>query len=286
MTQLVPMKDKLNSVRGLLEKARPQLKMALPAHMSADRLIRITLTSILRNPRLLECTQESLISAVLQSAQLGLPPDDVRGLAYLVPFRNTKKGTTEVQLIPGYLGLLDLARRSGFITSAQMEVVYEWDKFVYEKGLERKLKHEPGKRPVAFKDAAPAQGMTHVYAILRYKDNNYDFEVMTTDEVAYHRDRYSRAKTEGPWVTNLDSMALKTVLWKVLKLAPKTPELAKAIALDELHESGIPQDLDLDIDLDTKGADTEKKGLDKLADTPAKRGMRSSVLIVSHLELF
>jgi recombination protein RecT len=74
-----------------------QLKMALPKHLTPDRLLRVAMTSIQQNPRLLDCTQESLLKSVIICAQLGLEPDGIIGGAYLVPYFNTKKNTYEAQ---------------------------------------------------------------------------------------------------------------------------------------------------------------------------------------------
>lgn len=227
---------KVENVRGLLKGAMPQILMALPKHMSGDRLARIAMTSIARNPKILDCTPNSLIGAIIQCAQLGLEPDDVRGTAYLVPFFNNKRGKLEIQLIPGYVGLMDLARRSRLVSTIEARPAYTKDVFEFEFGLSPRLKHIPsGQMEVA--------EITHFYCIGRLRDGGAQVEIMTREQVERVRDRFSKAKDVGPWVTDFEAMGKKTVVRRVCKYLPASPELAVAVALDEIAEVGIPQDL-------------------------------------------
>lgn len=234
--QLVTVADQAKSLRELLTARKAELAAALPRHITADRLLRLMMTAVTRNPKLLACTQASLYGALLQTAQLGLEPD-LLGQSYLVPFRNTKKGVVECQLIPGYLGLLTLARRSGQIASVEARVVRKGDKFSFRYGLDPKLEHEPVAAPL---DKSP---LTHVYALARFIHGGVpSWLVMTREEVEQHRAR-SRSANEGPWVTDYEAMSLKTVLRQLCKFLPSSVELQTAVALDEAHEAGIPQDL-------------------------------------------
>jgi recombination protein RecT len=67
--------------------------------------------------------------------------------------------------------------------------------------------------------------------------------VMTKAEVDAHRDRYSRAAKEGPWLTEYPEMAKKTVLRRLCKLLPASVELQTAVVLDERAELQLPQGL-------------------------------------------
>lgn len=232
--QLVTVSQKAANLREMLTARKSELQAALPRHLTADKMLRLTFTACTKNPKLLECSPASVYGAVLQCAQLGLEPD-LLGQAYLVPFYNSKKKQFEVQLIPGYLGLLTLARRSGQIASIEARVVREGDLFEYEFGLTPKLKHKP--EPKAEGD------ITHVYAIARFMHGGEpSWEVMTGAEVELHRGR-SRAAESGPWVTDWPAMALKTVLRKLAKLLPASVELQTAVQLDEAADAGLPQDL-------------------------------------------
>jgi len=256
-TELMVYQKKVASVRDLLERSRTQIALALPKHMNADRLLRVAMTSVQRNPKLLDCSQVSLIAAIIQSAQLGLEPDDLLGHAYLVPFKTT------VVLIPGYKGLISLARRSGEIKAVYARVVYEKDHFKISFGINETLEHIP----TAEENPGPIIGC---YAVAHFKDGGYQVEWMWKREIDAIRKR-SKAANEGPWVTDYEMMAKKTVLRRLCKLLPASVELATAVALDERAEEGLPQDLETIIDLSQeegaeKNPDKGKKKLDMLTE--------------------
>jgi len=233
-------KNPINSFRDLLEKLRPQIQMALPKHIDLNRMIRICLTTIQRNPKLLDCTQDSLLGCLFQCVQLGLEPDGLLGHAYLIPFNDRKNNRVICTLIVGYKGLLKLARQSNEITSISARVVYSKDVFEYEFGLEEKLVHKPSH------DEDPGE-MTFAYAIFRLKGGGYHFDVMSVGEIDRIRDR-SKAAKDGPWVTDYDEMAKKTVLRRASKMAPASIEdLARAVALDSRSDAGLAPALDIDM---------------------------------------
>ena len=161
---------------ALVEKLKPQLALALPRHMTADRMARIVLTDMRRVPKLMECTPQSLAGAIMASAQLGLEPGNGLGHAYLLPFdKRAKVGgqwqtvATECQIIIGYRGMIDLARRSGQIVSLSARIVHERDHFAYRYGLDENVEHVP--------HAGEAPGpMTFVYAVAKLKDGGVQFE--------------------------------------------------------------------------------------------------------------
>lgn len=218
-----------DGIADLLMRSRGQLAVALPKHLTADRMIRVTLTTLRRNPALQRCSVPSFLGAVFRAAQLGLEIDSGLGHAYLIPYRE------EATLVIGYQGLLDLVRRSGQVSTIYAREVYEGDVFSYSFGLEPKLEHVPG-------DACNPDGITHVYAVARLRDGGVQYEVMRRSEVEAIRKR-SRAGASGPWVTDYAMMARKTVLRRLCKLLPLSIEAQRAVTLDEAPDAGIGQGL-------------------------------------------
>ena len=226
---------------ALVEKLKPQLALALPRHMTADRMARIVLTDMRRVPKLMECTPQSLAGAIMASAQLGLEPGNGLGHAYLLPFdKRAKVGgqwqtvATECQLIIGYRGMIDLARRSGQIVSLSARIVHERDHFTYRYGLDETIEHVPhaGEHPGA---------MTFVYAVAKLKDGGVQFEVMSRAEVEAIRAK-SKAGSSGPWVDHFEEMAKKTAIRRLFKYLPVSVEMARAVTMDEQADAGLPQD--------------------------------------------
>lgn len=252
--QIIPFQKKVGNIRALLIKSKDQMAMALPKHISVDRMLRIAMTSIQKTPKLVDCTPNSLLGAIMQASQLGLEPDGLLGQAYLVPFKNT------VTLIPGYKGLIKLARNSGELATIQAHEVHEKDTFMFCYGLEPRLEHIPTR------DEKPGEVIAF-YAVARLKDGSTQFEVMWKREIDSIR-KQSKASGDGPWVTHYDEMGKKTVLRRLCKMLPSSIELQKAVALDEQAEAGIEQDIESIIDIaepDITEAPTTK--LDSLVDT-------------------
>jgi len=236
---------KAQSIRALFNDGRvkSEIMKALPRHMTADKLIRVAMTSIQRTPKLLDCSQQSLLGCIMTCAALGLEPDQFLGQAYLVPFWNKEKKCNEAQLIPGYRGYIALARRTGEVQSVSAQVVYVNDHFDLQYGLNEKLDHAPAEG-----DRGAVKG---AYVIFRYKDGAYSFDYMPKADIDAIRAR-SKSADSGPWVTDYGEMAKKTVIKRHAKLAPLSVEFQQAVALEDRANLGETQ-IDLMTE-DTPGA--------------------------------
>jgi recombination protein RecT len=255
MTDNVPATRKaaVATIQKLIADRLPAMAAVLPKHLTPERLMRLATFDIARNPALLEASPDSLVGAVLQCAQLGLEPG-IAGHAYLVPYRT--KGVQRAQLIIGYRGLVELARRSGQVSTIQAQAVYAGDDFAYDLGLEPKLTH----RRAESYDGEPR--LTHVYAICRLRDGGLQWEVMTRREIDAIRAR-SKAGDSGPWVTDYAEMAKKSVLRRLAKLLPLSIEYQTALVAEEARETGAPI-----AGLDDLGTDAEPTA-ETVAEQPA-----------------
>lgn len=230
-----------------------QMALALPKSMTAERLTRIVMTECRKVPALMQCNQESFFGAVLQCAQLGLEPGSALGHCYLLPFGNGKSrdGRPNCQLIIGYRGMIDLARRSGQIVSINAYCVHEADEFEYELGLHPDIHHRPS--PLA--ERGP---VTYVYAVAVLKGGGVQFEVMSRAEIEAVR-LQSKAGKSGPWVTHWEEMARKTVVRKLFKYLPVSIEAIRAVEIDEKSDRGeaVTEDDFIDTTFVDKGQELE-----------------------------
>lgn len=234
-----PASGKTDTIQALLEKHGPEIAMVLPQHVTPERLMRIAISEVRRNPKLANCSSASLLSAIFSCASLGLEPGGPLGHAYLIPYKE------ECTFQVGYKGMIDLARRSGQIESLSARVVCENDTFQYSFGLHEDLIHQP---------ATGERGeLTHAYAVAKLKDGGVQFEVMDRLELEEVRDGsqgYQMArkynKKDTPWISNFDEMCRKTVIRRLFKYLPVSVEIAKAVALDEAADFRRHQDSDLD----------------------------------------
>lgn len=228
-------------VKTELEAIRLQVEEALPKQMDADRFLRVVAGAITKNPDILKCDRLTIFRAVIEAAQLGLEPTGLLGSAYLVPYGKT------CTLIPGYRGLIDLARRSGEIESIYAQIVHARDVFRIRQGTDPGIDHEPYIAPplmdpkdaeqMAEQDPGPVIG-AYMVAVLRDRQGAASLrqiEYMTFAEIEAVR-RRSRAGSSGPWVSDWSEMARKTVVRRGAKYLPLTPEAVRAFSLDEEAE--------------------------------------------------
>lgn len=214
----------LQTFPGMLKAFQPEIERALPEHLSGDRMARIALTAFRRNPKLGQCDPRSVFAAVIQASQLGLEPD-MQGRAFLIPYGK------ECQFIPGWKGLLDLLHRSGQGT-AWTGCVYDGDIVDYIQGDTPRLSVRGGGK-------YRAEEITSAYAIGAPKKSEYKIiELWPTARIVEHRDRYNKVGDRHYSFKHWEMYARKVVLLQVLKYMPSTPELTKAIALNDAAEIG------------------------------------------------
>ena len=225
---------KLNDFRSLINRSdvKQALNEAAAKNFSVDRLLRIMVTVVRGNEKLLDCTPKSLLAGIMSFSVLGLDPEPILGQGYLVPFWNNKKGCLEATFIPGYRGYITLARRSGEIASIAAEVVKDGDLFDYELGSSPFIKHKYAER-----DRGETIG---AWALWKLNSGEIIPRYMPLDEINKHRER-SMAKNSGPWVTDFDAMARKTPIRDSIKFVPLSVELATMTALDTCADVGRAQ---------------------------------------------
>lgn len=231
-------------VSAFFEANRGTLAALLPSQMPVERMLKLALGALRTTPKLMECTTESLFGAVVVCAQLGLEPNTPLGHAYLIPFeKRAKRGSewvterTDVQVVIGYKGMLDLARRSGQIISISAREVRENDHFEPHYGTEERLEHRPVLR---------CRGeVIGFYAVAKLVGGGCAFEFMSREDVDAIRDAsqgYKAAETsskrsgrapDSPWHNNYAEMGRKTVLRRLFKYLPISIEAANAAAIDD-----------------------------------------------------
>lgn len=232
------------TVQSMLESMKPQFAMVLPKHITPDRMVRIALTACQNNPQLLKADRKSFLGAIMRSAQLGLEPDGVLGQAYLIPFNRSVKNADgkwekklEVQFIPGYKGLIDLARRSGEVSNIIAKEVCKSDTF-------KIMWHQ--QPPFIHEQAASGErgDVIGFWAMAHFKDGGYHWDYMSVEEVTAIRNSSAgwqaavkfQKTEESPWQKHFVEMGKKTMIRRIAKYLPMSVQ--KAAVIDELSERG------------------------------------------------
>ena len=213
--------------KGILAANWHKIAAVMPKHMSEDRMFQLAMSAYNSTPQLAECSTVSVLSCIMKCAALGMEPSAVDGLgrAYILPFRNGKTHRMEATFILGYKGMIDLARRSGEVESISARAVYEGDEFRYAYGLNEDLYHVPMHK---------SDHLIYTYCIARFKDGGHYFIVLSRKEIEAAR-KASKAgnSASSPWLTNYDSMAVKTAIRRAFPYLPVSIVAQEAAAADE-----------------------------------------------------
>jgi recombination protein RecT len=192
-------------------------------------------------PKLLECDKRSFLSAVMTCAQLGLEPDGYLGQAYLIPFKG------KVQFIPGYKGLITLARNSGDVESLiarevrANDIFGHWNERIEAYELNMASPEPPYHAPPKGKERGPVE---YFYSVARFKDGGCQWEVMTLADVHMIRNRsagwqsavqYNKTD-KSPWSTDEVEMGKKTLIRRIAKYLPMSVQ--KATRVEDQHDRG------------------------------------------------
>ncbi|MAF04380.1 recombinase RecT [Herbaspirillum sp.] len=236
-----------STLNQFLMRHKNQIEMALPKHITAERMTRLALTAFSQNRELQKCSPQSIFGSVVVAAQLGLEIG-VAGQGYLVPYKGS------CTFVPGWQGLVDLVSRSGRAT-VWTGAVYRGDKFDWALGDRPFVKHQPEG------DGDDWHDITHVYAIGRVNGSDHPvIEVWTMDRIVRHLNKYNKVGGKHYALTNngqnMEMYARKVALLQVLKYMPKSIEVMRAMDVANAVDSGQNFTFDGDVVVVQESDDT------------------------------
>jgi recombination protein RecT len=225
----------------------------LPPHLPFTKFEASVRSAITKNTELLtKCIPATLFRAAAEAAELGLSLSPTLREADILKVYNKGLKGYEAQFRPRFMGLMKLARQSGEIDHIDAHEVYQWDEFDYEHGLNERLMHRPGKKPMDYNEQ-PYWGVIAAYCVWEIGGRK-KFEVMDLADIVRIMNRTTSKKKEdyndpnskeyitGPWVTDFPEMARKTVVRRASKYMPLSAEkmkgFAAAVNLDDKREGG------------------------------------------------
>lgn len=224
----------VNELRKYLDKLKPQLQMALPKHLNADRMARIVMTEFSKNPQLQDCNFQSIAACIMTASQLGLEIG-VGGQAYMIPYGKT------ATFVPGWKGLIDLVARAGR-SSVWTGAVFEGDVFDWELGDSPFLKH----KPMGENDP---EKMLYAYAIGRVNGSDCPvIECWPNERIKKHfkKNVVAHLQTKHYAIKHWEMYARKVVLLQVLKYLPQSIELQSAVEMAHAEDAGKSFSIDAD----------------------------------------
>lgn len=181
-----------------------------------------SLLSVVTNNNLLaKASNNSIMTAAMKAAVLNLPIEPSLGQAYIVPYGR------EAQFQLGYKGLIQLAQRSGKYKSINSGVVYK-SQFVSYNPLFEELEIDFTK---------PQDEVVGYFAAFKLLNGFEKVTYWTKEQAHAHGKRFSKTFNNGPWKSDFDAMAQKTLLKQIIsKYGPLSVEMEKAIVADNETE--------------------------------------------------
>lgn len=213
--------------RGEIWRTLTKMAVIMEPKMPQGAYQRIALTvfnATKKDPKILECTFESIVGSILNAMDLGLEVNTPLQHAYLVPL----KGVCHLWI--GYRGMILLFRSLSDVSYIETHPVFEHDQFSLEYGTNPKIIHVP------VLDATRGN-MRLVYAVARFVDGHDPlFEHAILDEIMQAKS--ASKNPTGAWTAWESQMARKFVLKRIGNYLPVNPRLARAIDLDNNQEAG------------------------------------------------
>lgn len=225
-----------DQAHGAIASYKKKFELLMPKGGDADQIVADAIQMLEANPKLRECDPMSVLGGLVTISQLNLRPG-VLGQAWLIPMWNSRVRGFQATLVVGYQGFLALGYRSSEVKHVESRVVYEGDAFTFDYDYERlvhgvDITREKG-APIAF------------YAVVHLKNGHTHVErPMTVREMEEHRDRYAMAKKKdgtvvGPWVSDFEAMAKKTMVLRALKYLPKSVAYQQAEEVDQTVRTNV-----------------------------------------------
>lgn len=237
------------------EKTQAMIRTAL--NEDANEYIRNITALVSNDPKLQACDPVTLICGGLTAAQLHFSLNKSLGHAWLIPYNNHGKMEAQFQL--GAKGIIQLAQRSGEIDRLNVTEVYEGEVSSYDRKF----------GTIELNGKKKSDKVVGYFAIFRLRNGQVQELYMTKEEVIKHAQRFSKSFNNGPWKTDFDAMAKKTVLNKLLRAyAPLSIEARSALDKDQavIREGNV---LDY-VDNPTNGVDEQEQVNDAVEKVKAK----------------
>jgi recombination protein RecT len=192
----------------VLKERAPQFLAAVTSQAAAD----------LKN-----CEPNSVLAAAFLAATLNLPVNRELGYAWMIPYRSGNQTLAQFQI--GYKGLVQLAQRTGQYQRLNAGVVTEG---AY------KGRDEMGEPIIDFNAIDQSKAIVGYFAAFRLSCGFTKVVYWSKGDAERHGKRFSKTFNNGPWKTDFDAMALKSVLKHMLsKWGPMSVEVADAATLDQ-----------------------------------------------------
>lgn len=198
---------------------------------NSSQFVTSLLSTVNNNKLLARASNESIMTSAMTAATLNLPIQPSLGFAYIVPYGQN----AQFQL--GYKGLIQLAIRSGQVKNINSGVIYK----------SQFKSYDPIFETLEIDAEATPSGEVHGYFASLELVNGFRKMIYWPYEKVYaHGKRFSKSFTSGPWKSDFDAMAQKTLLKDLIgKYAPLSTEMQTAFEEDGKNEDVKAKPIDV-----------------------------------------
>ncbi|MBO8169319.1 MAG: recombinase RecT [Thermoanaerobacteraceae bacterium] len=256
-----------NTVKGLLSQESYKKRFEEVLGKRAPGFISSLINLVNGNTNLQECIPQTVIASAAVAATLDLPIDPNLGFAYIVPYK--VKGVAKAQFQMGYKGFIQLAMRTGQYKTINAAEVYE--------GEIKSHNRITGEIEFDF-DNKQSDKIIGYVAYFKLLNGFEKYLYMTVEEIEAHAKRYSKSynSSSSPWKTDFHSMALKTVIKRLLsKYGILSIEMQTAVKVDQAVINQVDDNGNFDYDY----VDTEAREIpdEEAGDTQAKTAVEEQM---------
>lgn len=220
---------------NFLVTKRSTFKKVLPPDVDTPYFLQMALNYVQQQPALMQCTPSSLATAMMRAARVGLVLDKQTGHAHILKFGS------EAQYVPGYQGLIHLAKKYANAADVRARPVYENDFFDFKMGDTEEIVH----RPFYLNGHKEPGDTIGYYAIIEYKDGFKRREFIPMRDIEHIKaGALRRTKNTGPWslAYEAERMGVKTAIFRLFKQIDAAPQLKVAMAQAEAADAGLEEE--------------------------------------------
>jgi len=224
-TQLAPRDQKLLEFKAVINDKSIRNRIRTSMGENAGNFIASMLDLYESETALQNYNPVKVAMECLKAASLNLPIVKGLGFAYVVPYGGTPT------FVVGYKGLIQLAQRSGQYRYLNADAVYE--------GEEIKANRFSGQLEITgTKTSDKAVGYFAYFQL----NNGFEKTIyMTVEDIQAYGKKYSKAFNNGPWKTNFDEMAKKTMIRQILKYGPMSTDIQNAEKIEVQNAETVAQ---------------------------------------------
>lgn len=205
-------------IKHILEDKLPAIREVQTKYITAERAVKLACMAVNGDAKLQKCSPLTILQSVVTSVQLGLELGGPLQHCWLVPYGAT------CQLLVGYRGLVNLARRSREIAMIEARLVYAGERFEVTYGTHPGIVHVPD-----FGSERLDKDIVAAYAVATLGNGHRQFEVMSRPEIL----KIANKNGGNVWDSSFGEMCRKTPTRRLCKYLPMTNEMALALGEED-----------------------------------------------------